>query len=138
MKKEFKTRDGATAFCRANGVQKDLYNNFITKINDVYIVDTNFGKVASTSTAPNKTAKPFVTKGLIFAGNSDKEIREIAIDFKPNGKSLTVSSLSRELIYAGKTNKEIWNIIKAEFELDDKKKSYPAWYRSQMKREGLI
>jgi hypothetical protein len=38
---------------------------------------------------------------------------------------------------AGKTNEEVWNVIKAQFNLDDKKKGYPAWYRANLKRKGL-
>jgi hypothetical protein len=57
---------------------------------------------------------------------------------KVKPEDTTVSSLSRELILAGKTNKEVWAIIKSKFKLDDNKKHYPAWYRSEMKRSGKL
>jgi len=50
-----------------------------------------------------------------------------------NGKE-TVSSRIRSLINEGHSNSEIWEIVQPEYDLDDKKRSYPAWYRSQMKR----
>lgn len=50
----------------------------------------------------------------------------------------TVSSVIRELIYQGKTNKEIWDLVQAEFNLSADKKWYPAWYRSDLKRSGKL
>lgn len=50
----------------------------------------------------------------------------------------TVTSVARELIVAGKTNDEVWDALVKEFKLDDSKKSYPAWYRRDCKKRGLI
>lgn len=51
---------------------------------------------------------------------------------------VTVSSRAREMIIAGKTNDEVWAMMKKEFRLDDSKKSYPAWYRRECVKKGLI
>lgn len=49
----------------------------------------------------------------------------------------SVSGRCCELIRAGKTNLEIWEVIKAEFGFaDQKKRAYPAWNRSDMRRRG--
>ena len=50
----------------------------------------------------------------------------------------TVSSVARDLIIAGRSNDEVWKALKQEFKLDSSKKHYPAWYRSEVKRKGLI
>jgi len=51
---------------------------------------------------------------------------------------ITVSSVARELILAGKTNKEVFQALAEQFDLDDSKKHYPSWYRSQLVRRGEI
>ena len=46
----------------------------------------------------------------------------------------TCSYVVRSMIAAGKTNAEIWAVIQPRFNLTDKQKNYPSWYRSAMKR----
>lgn len=48
------------------------------------------------------------------------------------------STVARALILEGKTNAEVWAVIKDEFKLSDNKKHYPAWYRSEQKRAGNL
>ena len=50
----------------------------------------------------------------------------------------TVSSVCRQLIAEGKTNEEVWSIVKPLFDMPDTKKGYPAWYRADMKKKGLL
>jgi hypothetical protein len=57
---------------------------------------------------------------------------------EPKAKRGGVSAVARELILAGKTNQEVWAVLKETFGLDDSKKYYPGWYRCEMKRKGLI
>lgn len=49
----------------------------------------------------------------------------------------SVSSRCQQLIKAGKTNDQVWAVVKKEFSLDDTKKSYPAWNRSKLRRDGV-
>lgn len=50
---------------------------------------------------------------------------------------VTVSSYMRELIRKGLANADVFEKAKEKFpELDDKKKGYPAWYRSHMRADG--
>jgi len=51
--------------------------------------------------------------------------------------AITVASRCREMIRAGHTNAAIWKVIQKQFDLPGSKKSYPAWYRSDMKRRGV-
>lgn len=131
MNKEFTKRDGATAFLRRLQIQKDLYNNFITKINDKFVVNT---KAVDDFLSGDRSDEKKPEVVIVKLSNDDKKITEKVA--KSQGD--TVSTVSRELILAGKTNKEVWVIIKAKFKLEDNKKHYPAWYRSEMKRSGKL
>lgn len=53
-----------------------------------------------------------------------------------SGKGRGVSGRCRELILQGLPNAEIWTLIQAEFNLDDSKKYYPSWNRSDMARKS--
>lgn len=53
-------------------------------------------------------------------------------------KPATCSSVMREMILAGKTNQEVWDHCQPLFGLDDKKRGYPAWYRTELKNKGLL
>lgn len=55
----------------------------------------------------------------------------------PKVRKVTCTSVSEELIMAGKTNAEVWAVIQPQFNLDDKKKGYPAWYRMNLARKGM-
>ncbi len=46
----------------------------------------------------------------------------------------TVASFMRRLITEGKTNEEVFKAASKKFGLDEGKKTYPSWYRSEMKR----
>lgn len=49
----------------------------------------------------------------------------------------SASALFKELIMDGKlTDDKIFDKVKAKFGLDDKKRSYVAWYRNALKKEG--
>ena len=67
-----------------------------------------------------------------------KKLLKVGVEgkVKATKSERTVSSVARELIVAGKTNAEVWEVISKEFKLDDGKKGYPAWYRSEVKRKG--
>lgn len=53
---------------------------------------------------------------------------------KPKPPRVTVAGTIRDLIKGGKTNDEIWSAVKKMFHLNDTKKHYPGWYRSEAKR----
>lgn len=52
-------------------------------------------------------------------------------------KKPKASSMFKELILAGKlSDEDIFKAVKKEFGLDDKKRSYVAWYRNDLKKNG--
>lgn len=138
MSKEFTTRDSATAYLRRNKIQKDLYNNFITKFNDKFVVDTRAVEhfLLGDKSVEQNSKKNISTKPKEEIINTPKLIQGSLVADKTikGGVKENVSSVARQLIKDGKTNKEIWAILKDKFKLDDSKKHYPAWYRSQAKR----
>jgi hypothetical protein len=50
----------------------------------------------------------------------------------------TVAEVACRLILEGKTNDEVWKVLKEQFNLDDKKKYYPGWHRANLKRRGEL
>lgn len=121
--KTYSTRDNATAALRRLGVPKNWYGQYITAGKAGLTVD--FDKVQKQIDAGGFGGEPTVAK------SAPKEKTAPAV-VKP--KRVTAASRVRELIKQGKDNKQIWAVIKAEFSLDDSKKHYPAWYRSQALR----
>jgi len=56
---------------------------------------------------------------------------------KPAAPRETAAALFQELIMDGKlTDDQIFAKVKAKFNLDDKKRSYVAWYRNKLKKDG--
>lgn len=66
------------------------------------------------------------------------KIEKIKLVGTPRAGSL--SARMRELILQGKTNEETWAIVASEFsiDIDDKRKSYPAWNRYDLIRKGRL
>lgn len=48
---------------------------------------------------------------------------------------VTVAGVARDLIKAGEPNEAIWAVLKKTFHLNESKKHYPGWYRSELKRK---
>lgn len=46
----------------------------------------------------------------------------------------TVASFMRRLITEGKSNEEVFKAASKKFGIGEEKKTYPSWYRSEMKR----
>ena len=65
------------------------------------------------------------------------ELKAPASKAPASNAAITVASRCREMIRAGHTNAAIWKVIQKQFDLPGSKKSYPAWYRSDMKRRGV-
>jgi len=88
--------------------------------------------------APDASSDPNVPTGDVHyesqAGVSENATMGIVESKRGRG----VGAMARTMILAGKTNAEIWEVLHNQFGLDDKKKSYPAWYRSDMRRKGLL
>jgi hypothetical protein len=130
--KIYAARDSATSALRKIGLQARDYNLFITKVGDKF--ECKLGAAAAhleslKNPKPIEAKEPKVAK----AGRRDTDP---VVEVKP--KKLGISATARELILSGKTNQEVWEALKQQFNLDDSKKHYPTWYRCEMKRTGLL
>lgn len=136
--KTYTARDSATSALRKLGLQARDYNLFITKVGDKF--ECKLGAAAAhldslKNPKPVEAAKPAAAKEpkVAKAGRRDTDP---VVEVKP--KKLGISATARELILSGKTNQEVWEALKQQFNLDDSKKHYPTWYRCEMKRTGLL
>lgn len=116
-----KARDSATAILRKLGVKPRDYAFFIEKLTD----GTLAVQVAKAQMHLHALANPVKDEPNVKAKS---EVR------KTEGE--TVSGVARRLIREGKTNAEVWAVIQTQFNLDDKKRGYPAWYRCQLRHKG--
>lgn len=123
--KIFKTRDSATSLLRKLGIQARDYDFFIEKMTDgriackVAMAEMHLESLKN----PQPKSKPATAK-------SDAA--------KPAKKREGISQTARDLILAGKTNEEVWEVLQQTFNLDRSKRHYPTWYRCEMKRKGLL
>jgi hypothetical protein len=111
--KILKTRDSAVAQLRKLGVKKEDYSKFVSKVDGGFRLDLD-GAKAHLSGKKAKAEKPA------------KEPR------------ITVTSVVEGLILDGKSNADVWAVIKPQFKLSDDKRWYPSWFRSRLKRTGRI
>jgi len=125
--KTYTARDSATSALRKLGLQARDYNLFITKVGDKF--ECKLGAAAA-HLESLKNPKPVVTE------EPKTKVAKKAIE--PKAKKAGISATARELILSGKTNQEVWEALKQQFNLDDSKKHYPTWYRCEMKRTGLL
>lgn len=136
--KFFKTRVSATSLLRKLGIQARDYSFFIEKMTDgqiacqvakaqMHLESLKNHKPAETKVAEEPKAK------VVKAGRC---AADPVVEVKP--KKMGISATARELILAGKTNQEVWEALKQQFNLDDSKRHYPTWYRCEMKRTGLL
>lgn len=124
-----KSRDSATAILRKMGIKPRDYDFYIETLhNDQIAVHVEKAEIYLASLLEAK-------KGLadIKLGDADKEHRAAV-----KATRTTCSSVAKELILAGKTNQEVWDVISKQFKLDATKKHYPTWYRCQLKRKGEL
>lgn len=131
--KFFKTRDSATSLLRKIGIQARDYNFFIEKMTDgrfaCQVAKAEMHLESLKNPKPVEEPKAKVAKAGRRAAGPVGEAKV---------KKVGVSSVARDLILAGKTNQEVWEVLKEQFNLDDSKRHYPTWYRCEMKRKGMI
>jgi hypothetical protein len=139
-----KTRDAATSILRKLGLKPNMYGLFMKKLDDGrYEVDipevfikgygVNFDqlKPKSEKVIKVKADKPVKVKTV-------KAPKEPKAKKEPKPRRVSVSSVAEELLLAGKTNEEVFAVLKEKFKLDDSKKNYPSWYRCRLKRQKKL
>src|SRR3990167_4506743 len=132
--KTYTARDSATSALRKIRIQTRDYNLFITKVGDKF--ECKLGAAAAHLESlknPKPVAAAEPKAKVVKAG---RRAADPVVEVKP--KKMGISATARELILSGKTNQEVWEALKQQFNLDDSKKHYPTWYRCEMKRTGLL
>lgn len=125
--KTYKRRDSATSVLRKLGIKPRDYDLFIKPVEGGIEFDDELAKqhaaklkVQTDETKPKKSpakkAKPQAAKS----------------------KGKTQLQVATDLILEGKSNQEIWEVIQPMFNLDEKKRHYPSWYRCHLRRIGVL
>jgi hypothetical protein len=87
-------------------------------------------------------AKPVEQPSLPVKPVDESKKKEVVIEERKTSRTATpaiaetATEAIRRMIRAGSSNAEIWEVVKKQFNLDDKKKYYPAWYRFDLRRKG--
>ncbi len=115
--KSYTRRDSATSVLRKLGYKPVDYNKFISSDGDKFVLTLPSVKPA---------AKKATGKKAVIKNQTNVKI----------GGTQNCSTVARELILSGKSNLEVWTVIQKEFDLDEKKRGYPAWYRWQLRQAG--
>jgi hypothetical protein len=126
--KTYKTRDSATSALRKIGIASSDYGRFITKITGGIVSCDIDAALAYLESLKATKVKPSTKK----AGK--KVVKSTVAKSSESG----ISATARALILDGKTNQEVWEVLRTQFGLDQSKRHYPTWYRCEMKRKGLL
>lgn len=129
--KTYSSRTNATAPLRKLGIKASDYNMFVMQTTD--------GRYA---VALDK-AEEYLAARLRKVANEEVPQKQnrgrTAKEAESNQvKRPTVAGVIRKLILDGLDNKSIHEVMVRDFGHDEDKAHYPGWYRSQMRREGLI
>lgn len=141
MNKSYKIyarRDSATSVLRKIGIDKEHYNNFIKQDGGNFYVDVDAATKSLVNVEGSKKLVKSTTPKVNKKSVGEAKPQVTSTHTAGVAKKETISGVICQLIMGGKTNKEIWGIVKSKFNLDDTKKYYPAWNRSQMIRDGRL
>lgn len=148
-------RDSATRLLKDMGIAPTHYNAFIAKTTDGRIsvnvvkakefidshlrdVKMNVGQARNKGKTPNDVASNRVRVPKAKAPKAKKVKKERQARVLKAGEKPSVSSVIKTMILAGKDNATIHAAMVRDYGHDDDKKHYPSWYRSQMRRDGLV
>ena len=143
----YKARDSAVTVLRKRGIAKADYNKHLKDAGKLgwEIVEPKELPVVTTGIDMSKKIKtvrnpPMTDDALAGAAvNTEKKPKAAKPPKEPKAPRVSVSSVMRALILEGLDNVAVFQKAKETFpDLDDSKKSYPAWYRSTMRRAGEI
>jgi hypothetical protein len=148
---QYSTRDSATGALRKIGVTKSDYDDFIARRDGKFYTDIDGAKkfVAKTSApvvdhaASNSRIEKLLksdakTKVGAKADKAQTKKDIAAAASKEGGQRTGVSAIVRALILEGKSNQEVWDELSSGDEpvLNANQKSYPSWYRCELRRKG--
>lgn len=129
--KTYSSRTNATAPLRKLGIKASDYNLFVFQTTD--------GRYAvALDKAEEYLAarlRKVATEEVPQQQNKGRTLKEAESN---QIKRPTVAGVIRKMILDGHDNKSIHEVMKRDFNHDEDKAHYPGWYRSQMRREGLV
>jgi hypothetical protein len=127
----YSSRTNATAPLRKMGIKTSDY--------DMFVMPTTNGRFAVNLEKAREflqaRLRKVATKEVPQAKNLGRTAKEAASNQVARP---TVAGTIRALILKGMDNKAIHEVMKRDFGHDEDKAHYPGWYRSQMRREGLV
>ena len=126
--KHYKRRDSATSVLRNLGIKPRDYDLFINPVEN--------GVEFNDELAKQHAKQLKVQTGEIKPKKSKKSKKKSITEQPKQGQ--TQLAVARDLILEGKSNQEIWDVIQPMFNLDEKKRHYPSWYRCHLRRIGVI
>lgn len=113
--KTYIRRDSATSKLRKLGMPKEQYNRYITNVDG--------GRVYLNLEAAERS--------LIKA-----DVEAAREETKPE---VTISAFCKRLILAGHSNQQVYKALLETFgDPDEKRRQYPSWYRSQLRKQGKL
>lgn len=138
--KTYSRRDSCTTVLRKMGVDKKDYDFFIDKQGDVFVCRTDKAERHLAQIKDMTNQQKVMDDKMVGGPKLDEKSKATKqlMDKVAKAPRRTVTGRARELIFAGKTNEQIWVVLQAEFQLDDSKKHYPAWNRAFLIRTGVI
>lgn len=150
---KYSARDSATSALRKIGIVKSDYDDFIVRRDGVFYCDIEGAKAFVTKTQVSamkaataaQTVEEKLESGEIKLNvakeraKAEKAAEEKPAETKPEGtKNTGISGIIRALILEGKSNAEVWALLgpNGNKTLAENRKSYPAWFRCELRRNG--
>lgn len=127
--KYYTRRDSATSVLRKMGVPSDYYVQLIEVMSD--------GQYELNVTKAEAFLES-LKKPKVAPAKAGRRVDDPIVEKTGQPKRGSISHVARELILSGKTNLEVWVLLKETFGLDESKRHYPTWYRAELKRKGLM
>lgn len=127
-------RDSCTTVLRKMGIHSRDYNAFIEKMTDGRFACQVAKAEMHLESLKNPAPKTVIGEAI----KAGRRATDPVVKSDKPAKAKGVSAVARDLILAGKTNQEVWAVIKEAFNLDDSKKHYPSGYRCELKRAGKL
>lgn len=127
--KIYKRHDSATSVLRKMGIKVKDYKLYIRPVENGEGFELDIEKAKdslATSSKPSGEA----------AAKSKK--KKSPTPTKEAGKPIPCSTVACNMILDGATNEEVWEVIRDRYNLDAKKRHYPSWYRSMLRRQGKL
>ena len=150
MKKVYTRRDSITAILKKKGVPVKGYGAYIEKVEGGFVLKDHLAATLTLAPSPTTTTTTVTSpveptpaptakkKKAVKPTAQPVVVTPVEKPVKVAAATVSVASFMRDLILAGHTNEEVWKAAQAAYGLDAKKRGYPAWYRTELRRKGAL